>query len=139
MKENTELPKYFIFDKNFNTGELEKYDILEGVFENILTPNGKINTKKFMFTCIDSDKYIIKHVTTKEELAIYLRSEFMYRYWCKCEWEYIIIDWPYSSNGLIKDSRPIKVDAFQQIEANFDIIVDLVWNVVSDKLVKKNK
>lgn len=136
MKKKIELPKYFICAKDFNSGELEKYDILEGIFKNILTPGGKINTKQFSFTDFDSDKPTVKSVTTREDLVKYLRDEFMYRYWSKCEWEYIIVDWPYKSNGLIEDSRPIKVDAFQQIELNFDVIVDLVWNVVSDKLVK---
>ena len=44
----------------------------------------------------------------------------------------IIIDWPY--NDTIQKSRPHKVDVYDQIKPNIDIIVDLVWNYVEPKI-----
>ena len=69
---------------------------------------------------------------TKEQLAKRINSILMYWFWSKCEWEMIIIDWPY--NDTIQKSRPYKVDVYDQIKPNIDIIVDLVWNYVEPKI-----
>ena len=123
-------PSFYAFYKDFNTGAVKPVNVLEYVFDEILTERGAICKKHF---CIYDDKtYKRIPITTKEQLAKRINSILMYYFWSKCEWEMIIIDWPY--NDTIQKSRPHKVDVYDQIKPNIDIIVDLVWNYVEPKI-----
>ena len=46
----------------------------------------------------------------------------------------IIIDWPH--RNTIKDSRPLKVDVYDQLKPNMELIVDLVGNYIEPKIKK---
>lgn len=123
-------PSFYAFYKDFNTGAVKPVDVLDGIFSEILTERGAINKKHF---CVyDGKTYKRIPVTTKEQLTELINCNLMYRFWSKCEWEMIIIDWPY--RDTIKDSRPLKVDVYDQLKPNMDIIVDLVWNYVEPKI-----
>lgn len=128
--EKQKKPSFYAFYKDFNTGVVKPVNVLEYVFDEILTESGAICKKHF---CIYDDKtYKRIPITTKEQLAKRINSILMYRFWSKCEWEMIIIDWPY--NDTIQKSRPHKIDVYDQIKPNIDIIVDLVWNYVEPKI-----
>ena len=59
-----EKPKFYAFYKDFNSGNIETIDVLQGVFNEILTERGAISKKHF---CIyDKKTYERIPVTTKE-------------------------------------------------------------------------
>lgn len=127
-------PKFYAFYKDFNSGELETIDVLSGFFNENLTEKGTLSKKKF--TMFDKKTLKVVPITTKEQLEEHLKSYFLYHYWSKCEWEYIIVDWPYRDK--VEESRPHKIDVYEQISPNMNLIVDLVWNYVESK-IKSNE
>lgn len=124
----TPRPKFYIIRKSF-TGEIEQYDVLAPLFNEILTSKDTINKKNFVV--FDKD-YNSVPVTTREQCKKFLDSHFKYLYWAKCECEFIAIDWPY--RDTIETSHPKKIDMYDQIKPNLDVVVDLVWNYISDKI-----
>lgn len=58
---------------------------------------------------------------TKEEWTIFVKDKGMYRFWGQCQYEFIASEWPPSINTI-----SAKVDVWQQIEANIDLIVRLL-------------
>lgn len=125
-------PKFYAFYKDFNNGTLKTVDVLSGFFSENLTEKGVLSKKKFTVF----DKKISKYVpiTSKEQLEEHMRGYFIYHYWSRCEWEYIIVDWPYKDR--VDDARPHKIDVYEQISPNMELIVDLVWNYVEPKIKK---
>lgn len=66
------MSKFSLFVKyhNFNADRIESYDVLK-------------HQEKFI-------KNLKKKSQNREEFSKSLQSEFMYRFWAKCEWELII-------------------------------------------------
>lgn len=66
------MSKFSLFVKyhNFNADRIENYDVLK-------------HQEKFI-------KNLKKKSQNREEFSKSLQSEFMYRFWAKCEWELII-------------------------------------------------
>lgn len=54
-------------------------------------------------------------------------------FWSRCEYEHVIGPWPWRNNNL--EEQVIKIDVYQQIMMNIDIIVEILYN----ELVKKTK
>lgn len=97
---------------------MEKFNICYKEF------NGKLKIKDIIPELLkEKDK---RKPKTKEELRECIKRHCMYHYWAKCEWEFVIVDWPPKGDS-INDSHPIKVDVWKQIEMNLDLIVDLIW------------
>lgn len=126
-----ERPKFFVLNKDFNTGKLENIDVLKNFFSVVLTTSGKINKKNFKY--ID-DNFKSCPVTNKEQLSELLTSYFRYHYWAKCEYEFLICDWP--NRKKVDASRPIKIDVYNQIKINYQLVLDLVWNYIEPKINK---
>jgi hypothetical protein len=130
-------PQFFVMYKNFTTGKLETYDVLPVLFNSIFTSKGTINKKEFH---IYDKQWNEIPVRTKEQLQEFIETDFRCRFWAKCEWEFIVIDWPH--RDTINDSRPVKIDAWNQLEPNLPVITELVWNYIEpkiNKLIEKEK
>ena len=72
------------------------------------------------------NNYVEKHLKEcidKEEFAKKLKSELMYYFWSKSEYEIIISPW---CGG--RDTKDIKVDIYTQVMNNWDIFLDYVWS-----------
>lgn len=124
---NMEKPHFYAFYKDPNTGKVTSVDVLDYVFRSILTKEGKFDRKKF--TVFDRSWKRVP-VKSKDELKRLVELELRDMFWCRCEWEVVVCDWPYRDDGLIKSARPYKIDVYDQIEPNLPVIVDLVWNYV---------
>lgn len=96
--------QYNVFYFNVNARSLDTY--------NIFSYKIKENIKKYLKKC-----------TSKDEFAQELKSDFMYYYWCKSEWEVIISPWV----GGDRETQSKKIDVYSQIMLNFDLIVDMCW------------
>ena len=126
-----ERPKFYAMHKDFNDGEMKPYNVLSAVFEDILTPNDRLVSKYFYI--VDRNYKNVK-IRTKEQCAEYVKDKLMYHFWGNASWEFIAIDWPYRKT--IDESRPVKIDVYEQIEPNLSLIVDLVWNYLEPKVAK---
>lgn len=69
-------------------------------------------------------KKAIKEHKNKEEFAKQLRSELMYYFWAKAEWEIIISPWV----GGDREKDAVKIDVHDQVMLNWDLFVDYVWD-----------
>ena len=127
-------PKFYVLHKDFNNGNVEPYEVLDAVFSEILTEKGSIRKKYFT---IFNEKHNLIPVKTKEQCAKFVKNTLMYYFWGKCECEFVVIDWPY--RDTIDQSRPVKVDMFEQLKPNLPLIVDLVWDYVEPKITKLYK
>lgn len=131
MKQKKERPQFFALYKDFNSGKIEKYDVLNVIFNTIFTEKGTFNTRSFHYF---DKKCNVLPVRTKEQLEEFIKLELRYHFWGKCEWEFIAIDWP--NRDTIEESRPVKIDVYEQLEPNISVITDLVWNYIEPKLQK---
>ena len=121
--------------KDFNDGEMKPYNVLSAVFEDILTPKDRLVSKYFYI--IDRNNYKKVKIQTKEQCAEFVKDKLMYHFWGNATWEFVAIDWPY--RNTIEESRPVKIDVYEQLEPNLSLIVDLVWNYLEPKVMKIKK
>lgn len=119
--------KYHVLYKDFNTGEMTEYDVMPSLYGNIFTSDGKLSKKRFHIH--DEKTYEPKPIKTRNDLRKFIDSHFRYCYSHKCEWEFIAQDWPNTTSG-----RDVKVDVYHQLEPNIDLITDLVWEQVKEKI-----
>lgn len=118
--------KFNILYKDFNTGKMEEYDVMSSLYGSIFTSNGKISKKNFHI--YDKD-FARKEIKTRNDLKEFIDSHFKYCYAHKCEWEFIAQDWPNTENG-----RDVKVDGYQQLKPNIDLITDILWEQIKEKI-----
>ena len=67
-----------------------------------------------------------KRPVTIDDWKEFVKSKGMYQYWGRCEYEMIVTGWP-------QQKREIKVDVWQQIEMNIDVIVDILMEEFNNK------
>lgn len=60
-----------------------------------------------------------------EKFCESVKSDLMYYYWSKCEWEVIISEWPPSS----RDPVEVKVDVYDQVMMNWDKFIKYTWDM----------
>lgn len=83
---------------NFNSNEFEPYNVMWYLID-------EYNDQK------------VKPVTF-EECRKFIKDKSEYRFWGRCEYEVILVDWP-----CRKTER--KIDVYNQILMNLDVITDL--------------
>lgn len=67
-----------------------------------------------------------KRPVTVDEWKEFVKSKGMYQYWGRCEYEMIVTGWP-------QQKREIKIDVWQQIEMNIEVIVNILMEEFSNK------
>ena len=72
----------------------------------------------FLKGCVKAAK---KH--TRFEFADAVKSELMYYFWSKCEWEILLADW--TEPEYMKSQK--KIDVYHQVELNFSQFIDYLW------------
>lgn len=110
---------FYILQKDWNTGKMEPYDVMLSLYGTIFTSKNTIK-KEWL------DNWKIKD---KKSLKSFIRGHFRYLYGGKCEWEFIARDWPCGN-----EEKDVKVDGYMQLEPNLDLIVNLLWKQIKDKL-----
>lgn len=93
-----------VFYSNFNSGKIESYNVLKG-------------REKFI-------RNLRKKSSSKKDFAKELRSEMMYHYWGRAEWEILISPWCGREGA-----KELKVDVFAQLNLNWDRFVDYCWKI----------
>ena len=87
---------------DFNRDEIIKY--------NIFGKNSPLEIEKL----IKKNK-----ITTYRDFKEKMKSEFMYHYWSRTEYEIIV-------SGFCKDAKEYKIDVWTQIEMNFDRVLEYI-------------
>lgn len=100
------------------------------------------------------EKEEIKKTRSKELFKEYIRTEAHYQFWARCEYEILVASWPFGSYRLTQDMKDFlknnpdldldnlskniefeniitrdmeKIDIYDQIMMNIDIIVDILY------------
>ena len=96
--------RWNVFYHNCNSRSIETFNVFEhGSFREYV-------------------KKAAKKYQSKEDFAKQLRSEVMYYFWSKCEWEVLVTPWISP-----RESEKKKVDVCWQIMNNWDVFVDYTW------------
>ena len=93
--------KWYVLKYDPNLNQIINYNVMIGLAEIL---HKKIKKKE---------------VYDKNSLKEFLKREFMYRYWSKCEYEILV-------SGLLNKSEKEKIDIWRQLEMNLDNIVEHV-------------
>lgn len=100
------IMKWYVFYYNINKKKVDTFNIFEhGSFI------------KYVQKAIEKYK-------VKDEFAKQLRSELMYYFWSKAEWEIIISPWV----GGDREKDSVKIDVYDQVMLHWDVFADYVWN-----------
>lgn len=65
---------------------------------------------------------------TREEWKAFVKRWGMYRFWAKCEYEVLVSCWPPQKKDV-----SVKIDVWQQIKNNLDLIVKLLMEEYDTK------
>lgn len=129
-------------------GKIEYYDVLRYFYD--------CWTSKLSY-----DKELRSKVNTKEDLKKWVERRASYMYRARCEYEFLMADWPFGCKQMYDDLKvflPIynigdwdhdikfcniitrsmeKIDVYDQIMMNIDVIVDILYTEF--KLDKKDE
>lgn len=98
--------EWYVYYRDINHNAIKPYNVLHGRYDAI--------------------KKMKKKCETFDEFSKALRSEMMYYYWSKFEWELTV-----SAYGPTDGSEAIKIDVFDQLVLNWDKFVAYCWDYVS--------
>lgn len=104
------MNKFNVIIWDFNQNDLKIYDVL---------PYFRERYKE----CRKKDRPI-----TRDEWVEFVRRKGVNRFWGQCQYEVQISAWP--PHPIPEKNKHIKIDVWQQIENNFDIVVDLLMSEV---------
>ena len=93
------MQSFNVITDDFNLGKFVEYDIMPYL---IRTYNDKKDKKETLPETFDEFKNFVK-------------SESLYQFWARCEYEIILIDWPCQQ-------KYEKWDVYKQIMMNLDIV-----------------
>jgi hypothetical protein len=109
MKKRTITP-FYVINENINAKEFDKYDVMP-----------------YLISCYNEAKRKKTNPTTFDEFKEFVKSNSMYMYWSRCQWELLLVDFPCE-----KIKR--KIDVHFQIMMNIDVIVGILMDNVGVKL-----
>ena len=134
---------------DFNRKKYEAYDVLP-YFRNIWRGH-RFNWDK------DYNKIPVK---TKEQLKEWIIDWARYQFWARCEYELLMASWPFGSHSMTEEMKEflktnpdidnydddlrfcniiirdmVKIDVYEQLMMNIDILVD----ILNDEFLMKNK
>ena len=134
---------------DFNRKKYEAYDVLP-YFRNICRGH-RFNWDK------DYNKIPVK---TKEQLKEWIIDWARYQFWARCEYEFLMASWPFGSHSMTEEMKEflktnpdidnydddlrfcniiirdmVKIDVYEQLMMNIDILVD----ILNDEFLMKNK
>lgn len=134
---------------DFNRKKYEAYDVLP-YFRNIWRGH-RFNWDK------DYNKIPVK---TKEQLKEWIIDWARYQFWARCEYEFLMSSWPFGSHSMTEEMKEflktnpdidnydddlrfcniiirdmVKIDVYEQLMMNIDILVD----ILNDEFLMKNK
>ena len=102
---------------DYNADKIEPFNVFDhGRFYEDCQKNARKNPKDFDAFCDQ------------------LRKDVMYYYWSKCEWELVLTPWTSQS-----EKAAIKIDVHDQIDLNWDIFCEYVWQHAAELRRREKK
>lgn len=101
-------------------------------FNVIIEDNGKFVPYDVIPYLYDKYKEKSPKPKTYEEMKEFVKSQSMYQWWARCEYEIIISDWPPSG-------KEEKWDVYKQIEMNLDLITRVLEGEIQNQTVIKRR
>lgn len=95
-----EIEPYYVINWDVNRDNIEYYNVMP-----------------YLMDCYKETKKTKRKKTpeTFDEIKQFILDEAMYQYWSRCEYEVIVTGWS-------KHKNEVKIDVFQQIKNNIDVI-----------------
>ena len=116
-----QIPAFYTLTWDMNRAEVENYDVMPYLVS--AWKEDKARKHKIWFKSSDDDT---KEPTTVEEWKKAILAASRYQFWARCEYEIIVSEWP-------TEKHRVKLDVFDQINANIDVITKLFMEYVSSK------
>lgn len=116
-----QMPVFYTLAWDVNRNEVENYDVMPYLVST--WEEDKVRKHKIWFKSLDDDT---KEPATVEEWKKAILAASRYEFWARCEYEIIISEWP-------TEKHRVKLDVFDQINANIDVITELFMKYVSSK------
>ena len=107
---------------NYNMGEKTEYDILPYFRDCWKAKYYKEQVSKIKETKSENNR--------RELLKEFIKSKSQYMFWARCEYEFLVLPWPYNKER----DKSYKLDVFEQIMYNIDIITEILF----DEFLNKN-
>lgn len=105
MKPDETTLEWNCYYENINTRKIVPFNIFRHHF--------------FLLGCAK----VAREWTDKSAFAIAIKSELMYYYWSKCEWEILLTSWTSPEDT----KSQVKIDVYHQIMLNFNHFIDYLW------------
>lgn len=122
--------KFYVLNWDFNTDEIKHYDVLPYLRNCI---DGRYETWKSCQKSKMFQKRLTRNEISEKELIRYYKvpdnfpdfKDFIdlvaqHQFWGRCEYEMICTGWPVQKNDY-------KIDVYEQIKMNLDIICNILW------------
>ena len=125
------IPTYNVILWDINHDQIEYYDIMPYLIDCWK------DEKKRRHKIWDYEHKFSKDDTrmpeTFDEFKDFIEKNCQYRFWSRCEYEIIVCGWP-------KGKNETKIDAYDQIMQNIDIVTGLFMNYVlhNSRIVNSN-
>ena len=123
------MTKFNVINWDFNSDKLVFYDVLP-YFRNAYKER-VVQVKKFSkskrgqeILRTSGDYWYIPD--TQEMLKKFIKEQSQYQFWARCEYECIVHGWPVRENEH-------KLDIHEQVMANLDIIVNILWEEIQSE------
>lgn len=116
-----QMPVFYTLAWDVNRNEVENYDVMPYLVS--AWEEDKVRKHKIWFKSLDDDT---KEPATVEEWKKAILAASRYEFWARCEYEITVSGWPV-------EKRRVKLDVFDQINANIDVIAELFMRYVSSK------
>ena len=109
--------QWFVYYHDMNKNEIKPFDI----FHHTRFAD---DVNKHLKKCSDFDSF-----------SAAVKHELQYYFWCKCEYEIVIVPW------CGRSTEGIKVDIYSQVMLNFDRFIEYLWSFkrIRRKTVKDTK
>ncbi len=122
MKKKKDLVKFHVINWDFNSDKLVFYDVLpyfrSAYKERVAQIKKFSKSKRGQEILKDSDYWYMPD--TYEKFKKFIKEQSQYQFWARCEYECIVHGWP------VRDNEH-KLDIHEQVMANLDIIVNILW------------
>lgn len=115
------IPAYNVILWDVNRDQIEYYDIMPYLID---CWNSEKKRKRKTW---DYDHKFSEDNTrmpdTFDEFRDFVKSNCQHRFWGRCEYEIIVCGWP-------KRNNETKIDAYEQIKQNIDVVTGLFMNYI---------
>lgn len=68
-------------------------------------------------------------LSTFDDYKKFIIQELKYQYWGRCEYEFLMVHWPYKNGNPLEKSY--KIDIYEQCKMNIDIITQIFIDNIS--------